>query len=317
MANRYVFVDLKRFEIGRDQGGLCLHQDPIAWIRSVMQETAALGLGARGGAKLVYLVPEGLVSEALNARQRAGAIESFEIGCQGVHWDDVQFGGNFGAFTTLLPVKAAAGLGASWTIIGHSEERQAKLQVMGAYDSQLAHNSERNRKALEAVDTLIHHQVQNALRAGLNVLLCVGESAGQRGEGTEGDTGLRLKAVLEEQIGGALADVGPLLEGQELVIGYEPIWAIGPGKVPPDRKYVNLAASLAKQFGREAIGVEPPVVYGGGLKLENAEMLGALKIVDGGLVALTRFTDDIGFDVGELAGIIDVYLQGDDKGRRS
>jgi triosephosphate isomerase len=50
------------------------------------------------------------------------------------------------------------------------------------------------------------------------------------------------------------------------------------------------------------------VVYGGGLKEENAGMIAGIKMIDGGLVALTRFTGEIGFDVAGLRGIVDKYL---------
>jgi len=53
---------------------------------------------------------------------------------------------------------------------------------------------------------------------------------------------------------------------------------------------------------------EPPVVYGGGLKVENAGMLAQISTIDGGLVALTKFTGEIGFSVKGLSGIIQRYL---------
>lgn len=307
-TERYVFVNLKRFEVPRARGGICPTDEPFAWIQSVIEETAAAGLGALPRLRLVYLLPEGLLAPALEARRLAGATTSIAIGCQGVHWEDLRAGANFGAFTTLLPAQAAAAMGASWTLIGHSEERRAKLQMIEAYDPQSSLLPEQSRKATHAIDTMIRMQVRNALRAGLNVLLCVGETAEQRGEGSVQEIAERLQGVLEDQISHALSGAAPLIDGRQLVIGYEPVWAIGPGKQPPGPEYIELAASLAKRAGRRALRSTPKVVYGGGLKLANAGTLGGIGKVDGGLVALTSFTGDIGFAVDDLVAIVESYL---------
>ena len=100
------------------------------------------------------------------------------------------------------------------------------------------------------------------------------------------------------------------LDEREVVIGYEPIWAIGPGKTPPDGDYISFVAEPIKKLVSEELGLKLKVVYGGGLKKENAAMLGSLSAVDGGLVALTRFTGEIGFYPRELGEIVDEYLKG-------
>ena len=92
------------------------------------------------------------------------------------------------------------------------------------------------------------------------------------------------------------------------MIGYEPIWAIGPGKTPPGEAYVGFVSAYIKDVLRSELGMTCSVVYGGGLKEENAAMIAGIDTIDGGLVALTRFTGEIGFDVPGLKGIIDRYL---------
>ena len=88
-----------------------------------------------------------------------------------------------------------------------------------------------------------------------------------------------------------------------VVIGYEPIWSIGPGKTPADKPYITQVA----KFIKECIG-GIDVVYGGGLKADNAEMLASIAEIDGGLIALTRFQGEIGFYPEEYLEIIRLYL---------
>jgi len=92
------------------------------------------------------------------------------------------------------------------------------------------------------------------------------------------------------------------------VIGYEPVWAIGPGKTPPGKEYISFVSSFIKEVIQDELGFDPVVVYGGGLKVENAGMLSSIETVGGGLVALTRFTGEIGFEVEGLKRIIEEYI---------
>ena len=97
------------------------------------------------------------------------------------------------------------------------------------------------------------------------------------------------------------------LEGIDLskvTIAYEPVWAIGPGKVPPGREYIEDIARFIKSV------VNCPVVYGGGLKIENAEMIASIPEVDGGLIALTKFGADFGFTLEDFEKIVLTYEKG-------
>jgi triosephosphate isomerase len=91
------------------------------------------------------------------------------------------------------------------------------------------------------------------------------------------------------------------------VIGYEPVWAIGPGKTPPNSEYIAYVSNLIKDMVNSLYGFEIQVVYGGGLKEENAGMIAGISTIDGGLVALTRFSGEIGFYVEDLKKIIENY----------
>ncbi len=93
------------------------------------------------------------------------------------------------------------------------------------------------------------------------------------------------------------------VDKSRVVIAYEPIWSIGPGKTPADRPYIEKIARFVKAHTG---GID--VVYGGGLKADNAAMLASIPEIDGGLIALTRFSGEIGFYPDEYLAIIDTYL---------
>jgi triosephosphate isomerase len=307
---RQIFVNLKRFDVPRSKGGLCPIEDPLAWIEAVIAESVELGLGQQAGLSLVYLLPEGLIAAASRKLDEfiPHDTSALAVGCQGVHWEDIQPGKNFGAFTTSLPAAAAVNLGSRWAIIGHSEERRAKFQVMQAFESALEEDPHERARANRAVDGLIQSEVSCALGAGLNVLLCVGESAEERGGGAFEEQQGRIEAVLRLQLLAGLQPAAQHLKDGKVAIGYEPIWAIGPGKMPPGKEYISFVSALIKNVVQENFASPVAVVYGGGLKEENAAMIAGIETIDGGLVALTCFTGEIGFDVRGLKGIVDKYL---------
>jgi len=307
---KQVFVNLKRFDVPRRLGGVCPLDDPIAWIESVIAQSIELGLGAHANLSLTYLLPEGLVPAAARrlAQHPEAQRKMLAVGCQGVHWDDVRPGKNFGAFTTSAPAVAAANLGSQWAIIGHSEERRAKFQVMAALDPAVASDVATRARAAIAVDQLVHDEVQCALHAGLKVLICVGESAEERGEEAFGEQQPRIKRVLCAQVVNGLKGTEAFLRENKVVIGYEPIWAIGPGKIPPGKEYIAFVSAFIQRVVRENFGAEIVVVYGGGLKEENAAMIASIETIGGGLVALTQFAGEIGFNVDQLNAIIAKYL---------
>ena len=117
----------------------------------------------------------------------------------------------------------------------------------------------------------------------------------------------RVEAVLRAQLEAGLAGTASYIGDGKVVLGYEPVWAIGPGKTPPGRDYIAFVSQFIKRAVQEIAGHEALVVYGGGLKEENAGMVGSIATIDGGLVALTRFSGEIGFSVDELKTIVEKY----------
>ena len=248
------------------------------WGTAVVRSTQeALGKYDPAGVEFVQYLPEAHLLSAVLARTENSPVQ---IGCQGVYRMNTAVGGNFGAFTTNRPASAARAMGCTSTLIGHCEERNDKKGILaeaGVADS-------------GAVNRLLNQEIKCAQASGLTVLYCIGETSEEQPQ---------WEAVLGEQL-----DIG--LEGVDrsrVVIGYEPVWSIGPGKTPADRDYITKIARFVKE---RTGGMD--VVYGGGLKADNAAMLASIDEIDGGLIALTRFQGEIGFYPEEYLEIIRLYL---------
>ncbi|MDQ7092827.1 triose-phosphate isomerase family protein [Desulfosporosinus sp. PR] len=306
-----LFVNLKRFEVSRSRGGLCPYENPRLWIEEVIGESVALGIGSLAELQVVYLVPEALIIPAQEklAQYGAGDKKGLHIGCQSVFRQNITPGGNFGAFTANFPAAGAYQLGCRWSMIAHSEERRDKLEIMAAFEPDLANNTALKERGASAVDKLINKEVLAALEQGLNILLCVGETAEERGSGSPEEQQRRTAETLAAQLKRGLNQVQGYLPKRQIVIGYEPIWAIGPGKTPPGPDYISFVSSFIKDEVKKLLGTEIPVVYGGGLNENNAAAIAGVPTIDGGLVALTRFTGQIGFYAADFKKIIDKYLE--------
>lgn len=274
---KHIYLNLKRFDIPAAMNGVNRLAPVTDWARAIVSDTAeGLAKYDPAGTEFVQFYPE---AHLLNA-VAAGNGGPVHVGCQGVYRQDVTPGGNFGAFTTNLPASAARALGCTHALIGHCEERMALKGVLAAAGIRSA----------ETVNTILNAEVRCAVNAGLKTVFCIGE--------TEEEYPW-FEEVLTAQLEQGLADV----ESRETVIAYEPVWSIGPGKTPAGREHIARVASLVK---RVTGGLD--VVYGGGLKAENAEMLASIPEIDGGLIALTRFIGEIGFYPDEYLEIIKKYL---------
>ena len=146
-----------------------------------------------------------------------------------------------GAFTGEVSTKILLELGVQGAIVGHSERRQYFGET----------------------DETVGMRTEHALEAGLRVIACVGESEQERERGETQD-------VLRRQ-------VGVLNAHENLVVAYEPVWAIGTGKTATPE-----IAQEAHAFIKSLLDV--PVLYGGSVKPENADALLAQGHVDGALV---------------------------------
>jgi triosephosphate isomerase len=280
MAKKYIFVNLKRFDVPVETGGVNRIASPDKWAETIISGVCTGLEKYRSQAAFGFFFPEAHIVRATAA---AGGT-SLSIGCQGLHWDDVARGGNFGALTSSRPASAMKALGCTSVIIGHCEERRV-------LESVLAEGGVKGEAAAGAVNRLLAKEIAAAKAQNFEVLYCIGEKAEERE---------RWPELLSAQI-----DAGLSAAGGNLVIGYEPVWAIGPGKTPPDHACIEKIARFVKE---KTSGL--PLVYGGGLKADNAAMLASLPEIDGGLIALTRFSGEIGFYPAEYLEIVRLYLEG-------
>lgn len=277
---KHIYLNLKRFDVVPERGGVNRLADPLGWGGAVVSAIQEGIEPFSDRADFAAFLPESQLPSALAAlRERTRLV----VGPQGVHREDVVPGGNFGAMTSLRPAAAMAQIGCGAAIIGHCEERASLRAVLDAAGVDPA-------CARETVDVLIGAEVRAAQAAGLSALLCIGERAEEQGAWQE---------VLGRQLDAGLDGADP----SRVVIAYEPVWSIGPGKAPAGAPHIQKIARFAKE---RTGGVD--VVYGGGLKTDNARMLAQIPEIDGGLIALTRFSGEIGFYPEEYLEIVDRYL---------
>jgi triosephosphate isomerase len=152
---------------------------------------------------------------------------------------------NEGAYTGEISPSMLLGLGVAGALVGHSERRQ----YFGETDSGVA------------------RRAQAALEAGLGVIACVGETQEERDAGD-------METVLRIQVEAIGAACGP---HERLVLAYEPVWAIGTGRTATP-EMAQEAHALVKSL------LDRPVLYGGSVKPDNADVLMAQPDVDGALV---------------------------------
>ena len=186
---------------------------------------------------------------ALAAAEAAGS--GVEVGGQNA-WHETS-----GAFTGEVSCEMLQDVGCQWVVLGHSERRQINGES----------------------DELISTKVRKALDVGLKVILCVGELLEDR-------EGNRTEAVLEAQMAGGLVDVSADQMGS-VTIAYEPVWAIGTGKVASDEQaeeaHKFLRGWLAGRFSDD-VAAATRILYGGSVKPDNANGLLGQPNVDGALV---------------------------------
>lgn len=210
--------------------------------------------GLKSGALGALIFPP-MLSLARAAQLAEKAPFTFEVGAQNVHWE------RKGAFTGEISGPMVAELGLRWALIGHSERRQYFGET----------------------DETVRKRCESLLAQGFQVVMCVGETRAEREGG-------KTEAVLARQIEGALPKKGEgaaaFLDGQ-LVIAYEPVWAIGTGLTATPQQaqeaHAYLRGLLRERFGSFA-AEETPILYGGSVTPENIDSLLACQDVDGGLV---------------------------------
>ncbi len=180
-----------------------------------------------------------------------GPDSKVKVGAQNMHYEEK------GAFTGEISPLMLKDAGAEYVILGHSERRN----IFGEKDE------------------LINKKVKSALAHGLKVVLCVGEKLEEREEGRTEEV---IKAELSSDLDGVSKE-----DLDNVIIAYEPIWAIGTGvSAKPEQaeevhKYIR--SLLDGMFGAGS-GSNMTVLYGGSVKPKNIESLAKMPDIDGGLV---------------------------------
>lgn len=173
--------------------------------------------------------------------------EEYAIGAQTISEHDN------GAHTGEISCEQLKSIGGSYVIIGHSERRQDQKED----------------------DSVINAKIKKALEKKLKVILCIGETKEERDM-------LKTAKILKREITSALKDINTDLFGN-IVIAYEPIWAIGTGLVPTtDDIYKTIEFII--NTTNNAFGFKPNVLYGGSVNEKNIEELNKIENVSGFLV---------------------------------
>ena len=195
-------------------------------------------------ARVALCAPATLVARMADAL--AGS--AVEVGAQDTHAEVA------GAFTGDVSAEMRADAGARLVIVGHSERRAAYRES----------------------DALVAAKARAAVGAGLEPIICVGETLEERQAG-------RAIEIVSAQIAGSVA---ASLSEAAFAVAYEPVWAIGTGLTPTlaqiEEVHGAVRAALREKLG--AAGDRPPILYGGSVKPGNAAEILAVKDVGGALV---------------------------------
>jgi triosephosphate isomerase (TIM) len=197
------------------------------------------------GRELWFFVPAVSISAACHA---STGRRDVTVGAQNVHWEPK------GAFTGELSIPLVTEAGARASLIGHSERRH----LFGETDEQVG------------------RKLAAALKAGLKPTVCVGETLAEREGG-------RTEQVVTRQLAALAERVAPP-EWEQVVLAYEPVWAIGTGKnaTPDDAAQVH--ELIRFELGRRGVPGRVPILYGGSVNQGNVLSLLARPEVDGVLV---------------------------------
>lgn len=204
--------------------------------------------GIADAAALYPLVDSAICVPATLVHRAASELPGFSIGGQDCHMQPS------GAHTGCISAGMLADAGAKLVIVGHSERRAAQFEQDGD----------------------IRAKAEAAKASRLDVIVCVGETLEER------DAGQAIEVVLR-QLEGSLPDSSA---ADWLSVAYEPVWAIGTGRIPEENDVAEMHGAIREQlvarFGDAGQGMR--ILYGGSMNGDNAAMLLAIPNVDGGLI---------------------------------
>ncbi len=225
------------------------------WKMNMTQEESAhfvesllLDLGDISDVEVVIVPPFTAIARVA---QSLGKAQNIKVGAQNMYWE------HNGAFTGEISAALLRDLYVRYVVLGHSERRSLFRET----------------------DEIVNRKVRAAHEAALRPIVCVGETLAQREKGN-------VEKILSIQLRASLKDLGEK-ELQETVIAYEPVWAIGTGRVAtPDQAQSAHAfiRQILVKISDEATADRMRIQYGGSVKPENARELMTQPDIDGALV---------------------------------
>lgn len=171
---------------------------------------------------------------------------SVKVGAQNMHWADA------GAWTGEVSAPMLVDCGLDIVELGHSERRE--------------HFGE--------TDETVGLKTESAVRHGLIPLICIGETLQERESG-------RAQEVLAQQVRGALGKLSDGQKGAEILLAYEPVWAIGENGIPATSDYADARQAEIIAVAEEVLGRRIPCLYGGSVNPGNCEELIQCPHIDG------------------------------------
>ena len=188
--------------------------------------------------KIVYCPPNTLI-RPLSRRLKKTKIE---VGAQNCHHSY-----DYGAYTGQVNSNMLKNVGAQYVILGHSENRQ-----------------------LGETDSLINLKIKSAIKAGLKIIFCIGETLKER-------RAKKTNHILKKQIEKGLKSIK---NKSKIIIAYEPVWSIGTGKIPKMKDLKQTVKFIKNQFKFKI----PKILYGGSVNPQNIKDLREIKELDGFLI---------------------------------
>lgn len=184
---------------------------------------------------------------------------NIKIGAQNMHWEES------GAYTGEVSAQMLKSIGVEYVIIGHSERRQY----------------------FNETDETVNKKIKSAFNAGLKPIVCVGESLEEResGKAVEKVTNqvkLALEGLTENQV-------------EDVIIAYEPIWAIGTGKTATSEDANNMIKQIRQEISKlygQIVAERVIIQYGGSVKSSNSKELFSTSDIDGALVGGASLKSD-------------------------
>ena len=188
--------------------------------------------------KIVYCPPNTLIRPLSKRLKKTKLL----VGAQNCHHNE-----NYGAFTGSVNAKMLKNVGAKYIILGHSENRQSG-----------------------ETDKLINLKIKSAIKAGLKIVLCIGETLKEK-------RNKKTNQVLAKQIKNCLKSIK---NKSNIIIAYEPVWSIGTGLIPRFEDLSKSVLFIKNKFSKKS----PKILYGGSVNGNNIAQLKDINSLDGFLV---------------------------------